>query len=339
MKDFENEFERMLAEIKDIVALSNKRSVLILIQHTKAEETYPCVPMVRESISNVLGFVSLGDEEYLTFIIEKAKGIIDVVMIDVDPKRENSERIRQTASRLAMGLGMSVSFYSDYDSWVSSALSFVFQVEKRDGKDVYEVKHLMVGRNMLATRMVLEMIGRGLDVFLLKAEYSSLSFPISCGEMVLDSNKIHLVDLGPEDSFDTLIGCELQSKCNYLEELSVMHFSYVHDVGIRNFTLEFIEKQRQQGAEVYRSDDRAGISGAVISLMETEELIRTSLGRTRVGDISIVSGGYVGEEGDVVVDNYNDPRIVFGIAKGDGTFKSELDFEDENKIKRIEKLI
>ena len=339
MKDFEKEYERMLVEVEGMVALTNKRSVLILIQHTKADDVYPCVPSVRETISNILGFVSPGDEKYLPFIVEKAVGIIDAIMIDVDPKRENSEQIRRMASRLAKEHGMSVSYYSDYASWVSSAASLVSQVEQRDGKDVYEIKHLLVGRNRLATGMVLEMIGRGLDVFLLKAEYPSMSFPISGGEMILDSNKIHLVDLSSDDGFDTLLGCELQSNCRYLEELSMMRFSYVHDVGIRNFTLEFVEKQRQQGAKVYRSDDRAGISGTVISLMETEELIKTSLGRTRVGDIFIVSGGYVGEDGDVVVDNYNDPRIVFGIAKGDGTFKSELALEDENRIKRIEKLI
>lgn len=339
MKDFEKEYERMLVEVEGMVALSNKRSVLILIQHTKADDVYPCVPSVRESISNILGFVSLGDEQYLPFIVEKAEGIIDTIMIDVDPKRENSERIRQTASRLAKEHGMSVSYYSDYASWVSSAVSFVSQVEQRDGQDVYGIKHLLVGRNRLATGMVLEMIGRGMDVFLLKAEYPSMSFPVAGGEMILNSRKIHLVDVGSDNSFDTLLGCELQGNCRYMEVLSEMRFSYVHDVGIRNFNLEFIEKQRRQGVKVYRSDDRAGISGAVIGLMETEELINTSLGRTRIGDIFIVSGGYVGEEGDVVVDNYNDPRFIFGIAKGDGTFKSELTREDKNRRKKIEKLL
>lgn len=339
MKDFERRYEEMLVEIERLVGLTNKRSVLILIQHTKSDDIYPCIPAVRESISNVLGFVSLGDEKYLPYIVEKAIGIIDTVIIDVDPKRENSTSIRQMASSLAKQKGMSVSYYSDYASWVSSAVAFVSQIEQKDNKDVYEFKHLLVGCNVLATRMILELIGRGLDVYLLESEYPTLTFPIAGGEMTLSSSHIHLVDPKPDDSFDTLLGCELQRNCQYLERLSEMRFSYVYDVGIRNFTADFVERQRKNGADVYRLDDRAGISGIVINLMETGELIKLHLGKTKLGNISIVSGGYVGEVGDVVVDNYNDPRIIFGIAKGDGTFKSELTPDDESKIMKIEKLL
>jgi hypothetical protein len=47
----------------------------------------------------------------------------------------------------------------------------------------------------------------------------------------------------------------------------------------------------------------------------------------------------MGELGDVVVDNYNDAHVVFGIANGDGTFKHALTEEDASNLNKIKKLI
>lgn len=340
MSDIKERYEQMLREMESLVKITNKRSVLILLQHTRQEETEPCVPAVRESISNIIGFVSLGDEKYLPGIIGQAVGIVDTVMIDVDAKRANSEQIRHVATRLAKENGMDVAYYSDYSTWISSAIAFMLEIEQhKNGMADYNKNRLLIGRNPLATKMVLEMINRGMDVYLFAEEYPTPSFLTTGGTIEITSQYIHIVEDLSTTHFDTLIGCELQQNSPHLDQLSDIAFDIIYDIGINNFTRDFINRKREKGTEVYRSDDRAGISGIVVNLMETSELVKSRLGKTSIGGIPIVSGGYVGESGDVVVDNYVDAHTVLGIANGDGTFKQNLSPQDETNLNRIKKLV
>jgi len=338
--DFKQRYEQMLGEMESLVRITNKRSVLIMLQHTKEEDIDVCIPAVRESISNIIGFASLGDESNLPYLIKRSAGIVDTIMIDIDLKRKNTEKIRVEATRLAAVQGISIAFYSDYSTWISSAIAFMMEVERKESmKSIFDSKLLLVGRNALATRMVLELIGKGIDVYVFEKEYPTLTFPVSGGKLVLESPYIHKIDSAIGIQFDILVGCEIQSRCAFLSDLSTMEFGQIYDIGINNFSQEFLKQQRQRGAKVYRSDDRAGISGIVVNLMETSELVNSRLGKTSVGGIPIVSGGYIGESGDVVVDNYNDAHVVFGVANGDGTFKQILSEEDENNMNRIKNLI
>ena len=113
MMDFNYKYEEMLREMESLIKITNKRSVLILLQHTKEEDVKPCVPAVRESISNIIGFVSLGDDRYLSYMMEKAVDIIDTVMMDVDAKRSNSFQICATVTRLAQEKGIPIAYYSN----------------------------------------------------------------------------------------------------------------------------------------------------------------------------------------------------------------------------------
>ena len=64
------------------------------------------------------------------------------------------------------------------------------------------------------------------------------------------------------------------------------------------------------------------------------KILKHSYGKKNLGYCNIIGGGYFGAKGDVVVDNINNPTIVFGVAAGDGTMKKELSSND----KKISKL-
>lgn len=340
MTDYKYRYQQMLHDMERLVEITNKRSVLILLQHTCEEDTEPCIPSVRESITNIIGFVSLGDEQCLPYIIGQAAGIVDTIMIDIDAKRSNSESIRCIATQLAVSNGIVVAYCSDYSTWVSSAIAFMLEIEQQNkGRAGFNDKRLLVGKGFLATRMVMEMADRGMDVYVYAKEYPKMVFPTAGGSVEVQSSYVHRVDDLASVGFDTLIGCGLQQKTAFVEELLAMQFGLIFDIGTNNFTSDFVSRQRLGGAQIYRSDDRAGVSGMVVNMMETRELVSSRLGRTVIGGIPVVSGGYVGEKGDVVVDNYNDAHSVLGVAEGDGTFKSALTAEDEYNIGKIKKLL
>ena len=54
---------------------------------------------------------------------------------------------------------------------------------------------------------------------------------------------------------------------------------------------------------------------------------------------NIVSGGYIGSYGDIVVDDYNNPKEIIGICNGTGDFKITHSLEDKKRIDKLRKII
>ena len=59
------------------------------------------------------------------------------------------------------------------------------------------------------------------------------------------------------------------------------------------------------------------------------------MGSKKIHGEKIVSGGLIGDKNDIIVDNFNNPKIIYGIADGKGDFIKNLN--KKNKI-RLEKL-
>ncbi len=87
------------------------------------------------------------------------------------------------------------------------------------------------------------------------------------------------------------------------------------DVGIGNFTPEFIHQAHQRGHTVMRLDVRC--AGDPLPLRPNPFFL-TVAGNRRIGDINIVGGGLIGTLGAIVVDNVTQPSLVVGVADGFG---------------------
>ena len=329
------EYQQMLGTVKTLVQCTNKKSVLVVLQHTKEQEIAPKFPVVRESVSNVISFVSLGDIRYIHNIVSAARGVIDKIVVDTDIKRTNSSEIVQLIQKEAMAVGISVSLYSDYSSWAVSAVQYML-ANSYDGGKI-----LILGYNALATRVMMEIIARQVHVYLLKSEYTDVQMPYDkVTRIQLSSPYIHIIDaVNVQDGFTTLIGCSLMEQNANIALCENIAFKYIYDVGIHNFTKDFIQHQRTLGAKLYRSDDRAGLAGNIINIMETDYMLQNMVGRVSLPTMQLVSGGYIGAEGDIVVDNVHNPKCILGVAAGDGTFKTTLSNEEQEHITKLQSLL
>lgn len=338
--NFKSQCKSVLYRICELVSSTNKKSVLIVLQHTKKEDLEPYIPAIRESVSNVICFLAVGDTRYIKEMIDQSKECIDKIIVDVDPKRDNSDMIISEVEKAAARNDIPVSFYSDYSSWVNSSVNFIQSVERNR---LVNTKVLLIGRNALATRMIETLLQQRIHVYVSANEYETNCLPLFADEsIVINSECFHIVDLteiSDESYFDVLLGMSLMENNNQLFLIDRFRFRTAYDVGIKNFTTDFIKRHRKKGTAFYRSDDRAGIASAVVSIMETDYLIGNNLGKVEIGDISVVSGGLIGDEGDLVVDNAYNPSLVLGVALGDGTFKTYLSEKDIQNKKKIESLL
>ena len=109
----------------------------------------------------------------------------------------------------------------------------------------------------------------------------------------------------------------------------------VVDLGKNNLTKNAIKIATKNSMEIYRTDVTPAIQSYVYEVLKTQDIIENSYGKKNLGFCNIVSGGFFGRSGDIVVDRINNPKRVIGVAKGDGVLKMKLNKNDKNNITKI----
>lgn len=331
MKESIDVFEERLQIVKELVNNSNKQSVLIIQQHPGRENDYMHYPPVRESISNIIVFAEVSNPKDTYAILEKASGKIDRYIVDTDRKRGNSAKIIDTVK--SYPLSSKLLYYSDFDVWGAAAVDFITEIEGNlQGKNI-----LLYGCNYLSTRVIRKLLTEGAKVYIQQQEDKGTEFPLDTESSIsFKSDNLMNVD-DHQGEFDIIIGSEILNVAEGVNDAN--HAKAVYDIGIGNFTKEFIDEAYKYGSKVYRFDNRAGISSVVLGLMETDYLICNNMGSVQIGNIKVVSGGILSEEDAIIVDNAFAPTFVFGVADGSGMFKKELSQRNLDDLKVIKSLI
>ena len=111
------------------------------------------------------------------------------------------------------------------------------------------------------------------------------------------------------------------------------------DCGKGNITEGAINFSYELGLEIYRSDVTSGIISFVDQAILIKKLINNKTGRKLLkNNIYIISGGVYGKLGDVIVDNFDKPQVIYGMADGRGQLLKKLTNVQSDKIKFVSNL-
>lgn len=112
----------------------------------------------------------------------------------------------------------------------------------------------------------------------------------------------------------------------------------VIDVGKGNVDKNAIMKSNINNIEVIRGDVGASLYGFISHRYQMQNTIKKKIGRRELKPgVYIVSGGILGMNGEIVVDNYASPEFVYGVADGCGHMKTTLDNNDKKNIEEVKK--
>lgn len=112
------------------------------------------------------------------------------------------------------------------------------------------------------------------------------------------------------------------------------HNALCLDGGIGNFSKEFISSAIEDGHDVRRLDVRQSqeiMDGYINSRLNSQ--FSQIIGRDVINNHSVVAGGIMGQDGQVITDRIVKPTRVIGIANGIGGVKNESDLSTEEHIK------
>lgn len=294
-----------------LAARTNKATVLVVQQFPVVDDFGVLFPPVRESIANIMAFVELGRAVDLGWVLDAVRDeAFNWIAVDCDRKLPESTAIVDLA-RARIGSDRLL-FYSDNQVWFDSGLDIVQRLEGGlTGKRV-----LLCGSGQLA-----DCFAGALD-------------RIGAEPMVLERL--------PAGAAPPPIVLGLAQKRETIDAALVTRLptdAAIYDVGLGNLSSTAADAARARGLKIYRLDNRAGISSAIIRLLETDFMVGKLMGQLRVKNVDIVAGGLLAPPGAIIVDDIRNPSLVFGVADGRGRFKEPIDAADQRNIAFVQSLI
>jgi hypothetical protein len=136
---------------------------------------------------------------------------------------------------------------------------------------------------------------------------------------------------------DALIGCTNGVPAISWDMIQAMKpDGIVIDVGKGSIQSNAISASAAKNIPITRCDITTGIEGVLASSIKCRQIQQSKLGRREYRQgLFIVSGGYLGLNGDIVVNDFLQPTRVFGIANGEGDFKRSLTDNEENLLQQL----
>ena len=328
---------RRVKEIVEKVVQEAKRAGKISvfsIANTANKNNGPLLfPAIRETDSTIAGNVLVTSQEQIIQILEIIDGLVDVILMDAEAKTsgfENAEPLfykRVKKSRLLT--------FKPNDLTAEALDALLAQIASPlSGK-----KGVIVGAGNVGSKIALKLVERGIDVVLVRRNKEALQ-TIAAG-----INAIKPVHVQAEVSWttdplkaclsaDMVIGATDGTAAITKEMIAAMKTpGHVIDVGNGTLFPEAVKEATKRGIPVLCLFVKPAYDGTVKTLFETQKLIQ-KMERRSLGNFSILSGGILGERGDIIVDDVHHPKRILAIADGRGDVLPDI--QDPSFRKNIE---
>ena len=115
------------------------------------------------------------------------------------------------------------------------------------------------------------------------------------------------------------------------------HKTIIIDVGKGTLHKDALSYAVKCGINVYRVDVSAALNGFINKSLMIEKMNLEKLGRRKIFEETIVSGGLLGNFEEIIVDDIRKPKFVYGISDGNGDFLRNLSNKQRKKILKIRK--
>lgn len=198
------------------------------------------------------------------------------------------------------------------------------------------------GTGNIASKLALRLSERNAEVYIYGRNKKKVDISIDSLKQI--TFEPSLISRGDEetkvDCFVSFVSSEKVIDEKYLKNLN--ENSLCLDGGIGNFSKKFIQEAIKSGHQVRRLDVRQSqeiMDGYINSRLNSE--FDKIIGIDTIQGHSVVAGGIMGQEGQIIVDRISNPSKVIGVANGIGGVKdeSELNSEEQSKVKEIQSFI
>lgn len=282
----EDALDNLLKSIRSRAAKTHLRTVLNVEVVLNDIPTTRICEMVQEGFGCVVGAVQPVSQEDLRFILAKADGRVDAILLDVENKAYPGAHFAAAAHET---LSKSLLFlYCDSEVWARAIRD---QILNYMGT-VFGKQICILGDNNVSKRLKILLTEMGAATSI----------------QPLEENTAHVI-VGLEPGTPVVTAAMTNT---------LVANGLVIDGGIGSLAPDVPELCSSQGITVQRVDMRAALAAEAASKFGTHFLQSHVAGRAVIANKGVVAGGTFGDVGDIVLDRIDCPTHIVGIADGRG---------------------
>lgn len=301
----------ILNDLKNKLLLSKKEKFLCI--STTADLSNPAFVLgsMKETRTTIAGNVILREASFVDQIVDSFDGVVDYFMVDCEVKNELKNLESLVLARVKKS---KIFVYKPNDFTVDSLDMLVAMLfDSLIDKNV-----LIVGTGNIGSKIALKLCERGADIFLYDRDMEKVKNIVTGLNLIKRSKStVHLGGdmIGP---YDLVLACTpgtpVVSK-DIVEK--IVKGGKVIDVGNRTILPEALGLVRERNVEVLSLSGMGGYVGMVENWLYQRDFFN----RTRqqsFGEYSVIIPGVFGGKGDILVDDVDSTKKVFGVCDGVG---------------------
>lgn len=317
-----------------------KHSYSAIAISTTAKNAVPFNVLPRKVLQDTaVSSFMINDKEKLKETLLFFDGKLDYIFIDIEQKQEIN------LFNIAMDIVSSTELIAikPNDTTLES-LDILVRTQFKDNLSNKNV--IVIGTGNLASKSALRLAERQANVYIRgrKAEKEELIVNALNCFLPRYSPKIKVLKKENElEKVDVIISF---LSGQFIEEGILKPYinrnTFIIDGGINNFSSSFIKKMLNQDVAMIRLDTRIALPYQLLSIHDyTTSFFKEVYGKSKINRVPIVAGGFIGEEGAVIVDNVKNPNQIIGIADGSGGVKSDEQLTKANRksLRKIKEAI
>lgn len=346
-RDIVEKAKAIAKAVRDRATAKNKLSIFSIGNTTKKTDgrySGTFFPIVRVLDQAVWGSIIVYLQEEAVEIAKAIDGIIDIIVADAEKKALKVPGI--DLGNIAAGVEEVVK-KSKYFSFKANDLTmeatdaFIAQLFYRlSGR-----KAAIIGCGNIGSKLALKLVERGVEVVITRRDRVALVSIADALNIIKPQETVAKVtyttdNLNASVGADMLIGFTPGTPVITLDMAKVMKKDgVIIDGGKGCIFPDAIRYAEEMGIKCYRIDVRAGFEGALATILKTEQLIKSIMGRRELNGILLVAGGVIGRRGDIIVDDISNPTSIVGIADGQGDIIFNLMESDKDKINKAKNVL
>jgi len=336
----------LIKEISDISKKNKKKTAFLIGNTSKSNNKKFYLTPIREFNKIILFGAIIYNEKIALQISKIVDGKVDYVFVDSEKKIKKSNIHIGEAANIERTVRENISksnlmTYKGNDLTVEALDLLISNKSRNEIKGLGSKKISILGAGNLGSKIALKLVERGAKVLIYRRNLKKLRLltkalniikPDSTIEKISYSNNIYKVVKNADVIIGSTDGIPIIDKKMLLNSKKNV---FVVDVGKGTVKKEAIKYAIEKNITIFRLDITAALAGMIESNIYFNNLLEKSIGYRVINGQKIVSGGLLAEENDVVVDNINNPKKIYGLSDGMGDIKNSISRKDNQRIKKI----
>ncbi len=204
-------------------------------------------------------------------------------------------------------------------------------------------KVAIIGSGNIGFKLALKLVESGVTTELYRRDMNKNMFLSNAINLVkpestLANSNVSTDKIKASIFADAIVGCSNSPNVINVDMIRAMKpGGLVLDIGKANLTYEAIKYAKKINIKIMRCDINKSICN-YINFYSDHLFQKDNFGYKNFNKkLKLISGGYIGNSGDIVVDNFSSPKQILGISNGQGKFKKKYTSQDRKNLKKINK--